>query len=136
MPENSNVTILVVDDEPANVELMSDVLRTAGYDTLAASSGREALKLLAVHKPSAILLDMRMPEMDGFEVIRRLRENPETRDIPVMVVTAMFYEGAKQETLQREAQSILLKGSFLVEDLLKEVSRVIQSRKAGKAGAS
>ena len=126
--------ILVVDDEPANVELMADVLRSAGYATLPANSGREALAVLAKEKPAAILLDMRMPGMDGFEVIRRVRENPETHDLPIMVITAMLYEGAEQEKLRSETQHIFLKGTFLVEELLSEVKRVVEGRSIGKAG--
>jgi len=117
--------VLVVDDQPENVQLMADVLATAGYTTLAANGGPEALRLLETQRPQAILLDMLMPEMDGFELIRRIRGNPATADIPIMVITAMLVGDEERKRLDHEAQSIFQKGTFWIEDLLKEVARII-----------
>jgi CheY-like chemotaxis protein len=128
--KDSAGVILVVDDQPENVQLMADVLATAGYATLGANGGAEALRLLEGQRPNAILLDMLMPEMDGFELIRRIRGNPATADIPIMVITAMLVGGDERKRLEREAQSIFQKGTFWIEDLLKEVARII-ARKPG-----
>jgi len=117
--------ILVVDDQAENVQLMADVLATAGYTTLAANGGPEALRILESKRPHAILLDMLMPEMDGFEVIRRIRANAATADIPIMVITAMLVSDEDRKRIEREAQSIFQKGTFWIEDLLKEVARII-----------
>jgi putative two-component system response regulator len=82
-------TILVVDDTPANLSFLCDVLKS-DYRTKAAVSGDKALKLaLSETPPDLILLDIMMPGMDGYEVCRRLKDNPVTRDIPVIFVTAM-----------------------------------------------
>jgi CheY-like chemotaxis protein len=81
-------TILVVDDTPQNLSLMSDLLE-AHYSVRLAPSGVRALKIVATHPPDLILLDIMMPEMDGYEVCRALKANPETRDIPVIFLTAM-----------------------------------------------
>lgn len=81
--------ILIVDDLPANIKILSEVLRPE-YDVSAATSGVEALELSVLDpKPDLILLDIMMPEMDGYEVCRRLKENPATSQIPVLFVTAM-----------------------------------------------
>ncbi len=118
-------TILVVDDQEENVQLMADVLSSAGYVTLTANSGPEALDLLKTNTPRAILLDMLMPVMDGFEVIRRIRDNPVTAQIPIMVITAMWVSDEDRQRIEREAQSIFQKGTFWIEDLLKEVARLV-----------
>lgn len=123
-------TILVVDDESQNVSLMVEVLEYAGYSTLAAASGQEALEILARQRPDAMLLDLLMPGMDGFEVIRRMRANAATAGIPVMVVTASYLDERAREFLKQNTQSLFQKGSFWIEDLLREVERVLAERRA------
>lgn len=85
---NPPYTLLVVDDQPENLVALGDLLEPH-YRVVAATSGRRALQLAtAASPPDLILLDVMMPEMDGYEVLTRLRENPATRDIPVIFVTA------------------------------------------------
>ena len=85
-----STTILIVDDMPENLGVLGALLRGEGYEVKAANSGPVALRY-AVQEPlpSLILLDIMMPEMDGFEVLRRLRESDLTRNIPVMFLTAL-----------------------------------------------
>jgi len=80
--------VLLVDDLPANVRLLDAVLSPRGYRVLGAGSGPEALALVAEHRPDLVLLDIVMPEMDGYEVCRRLRQDPATAFLPVVMVTA------------------------------------------------
>jgi two-component system sensor histidine kinase/response regulator len=80
--------ILVVDDQPANIQVVGSVLGKLGYEIMPALDGLTALKRLATHTPDLILLDMLMPEMDGCEVCRRLRENPAWQDLPVIFLSA------------------------------------------------
>ena len=80
--------ILVVDDQPANIQLLGTVLGRVGYEIIPASDGPTALKRLALRPPDLILLDLLMPEMDGCEVCRRVRANPEWVDIPVIFLSA------------------------------------------------
>ncbi|BCS52040.1 two-component system response regulator [Geobacter sp. SVR] len=88
MGKQHKQTILIVDDIPANIDILSSILRQE-YALKAASNGRKALEIAAsAAPPDLILLDVLMPEMDGFEVCRRLKENPLTRRIPVIFVTA------------------------------------------------
>ena len=81
--------ILVIDDTLANLKLVSDFLRKAGFDVLVAKSGYQALKTLEKSSPDLILLDVLMPEMDGFETCRRLKLAEKTKDIPVIFMTAV-----------------------------------------------
>lgn len=80
--------VLVVDDQSANVQLVGSILGKLGYEVVPASDGPTALKRLALRLPDLILLDVLMPEMDGFEVCRRIRENPEWQGIPIIFLSA------------------------------------------------
>lgn len=84
-----SLTILIVDDEATNVAVLQGVLESAGYQLAVASNGREALDLVARHAPDLILLDIMMPEIDGFEVCRRIKASPEWSDIPIIIITAL-----------------------------------------------
>lgn len=81
--------VLVVDDNQQNLELIQAYLEDVECRTEAAHDGIEALELVARHKPDLILLDVMMPRMSGFEVCRRLKDNPVTSDIPIIMVTAL-----------------------------------------------
>jgi CheY-like chemotaxis protein len=89
-------TVLAVDDEPFNLEIIEEILED-NYDLHCVASGSECLAAVAKIKPSVILLDVSMPEMDGYEVCRRLKEDPETTDITVMFVSA---RGSVEERLE------------------------------------
>jgi len=81
--------ILVVDDQRANVEMLSELLRSRGYEVLAACSGEEALERIAAQAPDVVISDIRMPGMDGYELTQRLRESPATALLPVVLVTSL-----------------------------------------------
>jgi two-component system, cell cycle response regulator DivK len=89
--------ILVVDDDDRNRKLVRDVLQAAGLATLEARDGEEALDLARAHRPAVVLLDVRLPDLDGTEVVRRLKADPATAGIPVVAVTAL--RGAADELL-------------------------------------
>ena len=84
----SGAKILIVDDAPSNLDLLSDALEAEGYEVSAAPGGEVALRLAHSTSPDLILLDVRMPGVDGFEVCRRLKADASTRDIPVVYITA------------------------------------------------
>lgn len=90
MTENNvTPTILVVDDNQQNLELMQAYLEDIDCNTLAAEDGQEALDAIKENMPDLIILDVMMPVMSGFEVCKRLKNNPETADIPIIMVTAL-----------------------------------------------
>ena len=82
-------TVLVVDDNASNRKLARDVLEAAGLGTLEAATGAEAIALAAEHGPDVILLDLRLPDMHGAEVVRSLRDGERTAGIPVVAMSAM-----------------------------------------------
>ena len=81
--------ILAVDDEPDVLKLVEMALKVEGYKVIKATNGKEALELANKEKPDAILLDIMMPEMDGMEVFKRLKEKDETSQIPIIMVTGV-----------------------------------------------
>src|SRR5512145_511406 len=86
---NSPAKVLVVDDTPRNVKLLADLLTVKGYSVATATSGREALASIDSDPPDLVLLDVVMPEMSGYEVCAKIRENPATQVLPVIMVTAL-----------------------------------------------
>ena len=96
--------ILVVDDDPTNLMLLERLLGRNGYDVVLASSGFEAIDAVKQATPDLILLDIRMPEMDGYEACRRLRSNPITTETPILFLTA---EGREDDNLAAGFESIL-----------------------------
>jgi DNA-binding response OmpR family regulator/DNA-binding CsgD family transcriptional regulator len=89
MPIEERHQVMIVDDTPANLAFLSDALADAGYEVLVALSGHTALRQLELVKPDVILLDAVMPGMDGFETCERLKAREDTREIPVIFMTAL-----------------------------------------------
>ncbi len=83
------VKILVVDDIPLNVLLVKKMLQPLGFETSEAEDGVVAMEKIEADKPNLILLDLMMPRMDGFEVLRRLRASDDTKSIPVIILSAL-----------------------------------------------
>src|SRR5207248_5909520 len=101
--------ILVVDDVPANVKLLEARLSAEYFDVLTASNGAEALELCARAECDIILLDVMMPDLDGFEVCRRLKSNPVTHFIPVVIITALDSPADRVRGLEAGADDFLTK---------------------------
>ncbi len=101
--------ILVVDDVPANVKLLEARLSAEYFDVLTASNGTEALEICSRAECDIILLDVMMPDMDGFEVCRRLKSNPATHFIPVVIVTALDSPADRVRGLESGADDFLTK---------------------------
>ena len=100
--------LLIVDDEPINIQILSGILGD-DYVLIAATKGRKALELAKNQSPDLILLDMMMPEMDGLEVCKALKQDPATQDIPVIFVTAMSDVENEERGLQAGAVDYITK---------------------------
>lgn len=117
--------VLVVDDDPDALDLAVAMLEGGGYDILTATNGREALEAIAGQKPDAIILDLMLPEMDGFEVVHRMSLNPEWRTIPVILLTARDLSHEERRALDIGTARIIQKGNFSRDELLAEVKTAI-----------
>lgn len=102
-------TILIVDDEIRNCRLLETLLRPEGYRTQIVAGGAEALAAIAQHAPDLILLDVRMPGMDGYQVARSLKANPDTANIPIIMVSAQDDRDARMAGLDAGAEEFLTK---------------------------
>ena len=119
--------ILVVDDEPAIREYEASLLSELGHEVLAAADGTEALELARTKQPHLILLDIMMPELSGIEVCRQLRADPRTRDIRVIVVSAVEAKRALEESIIAGADDFLAKPIHALE-LMVRVRSILRVR--------
>jgi len=111
--------LLIVDDEPMQRAYVRAAAENDGWQVVEAENGRSALERLEVALPQAIVLDLTMPEVDGFEFLSRMREREEWRDIPVVVVTARDLTAADRQRLSGSIESIVQKTGS--EDMLLQV---------------
>jgi len=118
-------TVLLVDDDPGMLGLHRRLVEQAGYQALTAQSGSEALEKLETVLPDLILLDLMMPEMDGFEVLAALHSREATRDIPVIILTARMLSEADLERCSRGVTAILTKGLFSAEETLDHIEAAL-----------
>ncbi|MGB0077432.1 MAG: PAS domain S-box protein [Candidatus Sulfotelmatobacter sp.] len=133
VPADEDSSILLVDDDPKALELLQEALRSAGYEVQSVRSGARALEVLANKMVGAILLDLLMPGMDGFQVIRHVRREPALKDLPILVMTAKNLSPAEIDLLNRETQGLLQKGGSWKQQLIAEVDRLVRGRKMAKS---
>jgi two-component system cell cycle response regulator DivK len=119
--------ILVVDDTKDSRELFAEYLRMSGFQTAEAASGAEAIDQAARLRPSAIVMDLEMPEMDGWEATRRLKADERTRGIPVIALSAHVMEGARKKAIEAGCAGFLPKPCYPI-DVSAELQRVLVGR--------
>jgi len=131
--DDDDATILLVDDDPKTLELLEETLRSAGYETQSVQSGARALEVLSSKLVNAVLLDLLMPGMDGFEVIRHVREQATLKELPILVMTAKTLAPEEIALLSRETQALFQKSGSWQQQLMAEIGRVVQGRKRAKS---
>ena len=135
LPENNKGTkpqVLIVEDEEAIVTLLDYNLRNAGYDTVVARDGEEAVDLALTMEPNAILLDWMLPLRSGLEVCRHLRRFPETSEVPIIMLTARGEEQDKLRGLDMGADDYLTK-PFSPQELLARLRAVLRRAQPARA---
>jgi threonine synthase len=119
--------VVVVDDTSEARRLIRRILQSQGdFEISEATNGREAIELVTRERPDLVILDLMMPEVDGFAVLDSLRSQPETANIPVIVATAKELTVDEKSRLQGQIQSLMLKGDFLNDEFLEEVRSLIR----------
>lgn len=120
--------ILVIEDDPDNLLLLYHFLTLNQFDVLLAPDALTGLTLATAHFPNLILLDIQMPKMSGYDLVRRIGKNLELKHIPIIAVTAMAQEKDKQKTLQMGCDDYVCK-PYLLEHLLEVVQRQLDKLK-------
>jgi len=116
--------ILIADDHPELVELLRVTLERKDYEIVYASDGKETLKKARVEKPDLVLLDIVMPKMDGFEVCRQLRKDPQTKEIPIVMLTAKGQKVDKERGREVGANEYITK-PFSPSALLVKIKEIL-----------
>lgn len=129
LPEqDGGVRILIVDDDPQAIRLLSAILESEGYDVLEAYGGQEGIDLAIAEAPTLIILDLAMPEVDGFQVVKRLAEHPGACDIPIVICTAMDLSDEEKDRLNGQIQSVIEKSGNVRQKLLDAIRRIERFR--------
>jgi PAS domain S-box-containing protein len=130
---DDDAAVLLVDDDPKTLELLEETLRSAGYETQSVRNGARALEILSSKLVGAVLLDLLMPGMDGFEVIRHVRQEEVLKELPIIVMTAKTLTQEEISLLSRETQALFQKSGSWQQELIAEVGRVVQGRRLARA---
>jgi CheY-like chemotaxis protein len=121
------VKVLVVDDQADDILLIRRILEAQShYRIFEANNGRESLELVESVEPDLIILDLTMPEMDGFMVVEALKDNEKTRSIPIIIVSAKELTPAEHLALTGQVEVLLRKGIFTENELLEDVSQALK----------
>ena len=124
--------VLIAEDNPVNRELLRELLENRGYEVEEACDGEEALEMVERGRPDVLLLDLGMPKLDGFGVVRKLRENPQLAALPVMAVTAYAMRGDREKVLEAGFDGYLSKPINAVL-LAEELERLLGGAGTGRA---
>lgn len=127
MVASTKKTILCIDDDQEMLELFRLILSRRGFDVIGARGGKQALELLKSKYPDVILLDLMMPEMDGWEVFQRIKTNPTIQHIPVIFVTAKAESVDKVMGLHIANAADYIPKPFSPQELYERIEKVLQS---------
>ncbi|MEX0893067.1 MAG: response regulator [Gemmatimonadota bacterium] len=128
-PDGQPLTVLIVDDDPSSVELIAEGVLGLADNVLRASGGREAIEIARRDVPDAIILDLLMPDVNGFDVVVALQGRPETASIPILIITGMQVKAEDRARLNGYVTAIMEKGDMGPGQLTDEVRRAMAGRK-------
>lgn len=117
--------ILIVEDEEILLAALQEELTQGGYSIEGAANGEEGLAKVKSFKPDLVLLDLVMPKMDGMEALKKLKEDDETKDVPVIILTNLSDYERISEALSLGAKDYLVKANYSLSDLLEKVKTVL-----------
>ncbi|OIP75876.1 MAG: hypothetical protein AUK07_00775 [Parcubacteria group bacterium CG2_30_36_21] len=117
--------ILFIEDESALQKTFGDILKNKGYGVLKALDGESGLRSAQGERPDLILLDLILPKMDGFEVLKELKENEETKNIPVIILTNLEETEDIQKALELGATTYLVKSSYTLEEVVNKIEKAL-----------
>ncbi len=117
--------ILLIEDESALQKAFGELLKQEGYETFSALDGESGLRLAKAKKPDLILLDLVLPKLHGFEVLKGLKADPETKDIPVIVLTNLEEAKEVEKAIELGATTYLVKAQYTLEEVVEKVKKAL-----------
>ncbi len=117
--------ILFIEDESALQKTLGDTLKKKGYDVIGALDGESGLRMAKLKKPDLILLDLILPKMDGFEVLEKLKEDEETKEIPIIILTNLERMQDIEKALELGAKTFLVKANYTLEEVVEKVKKAL-----------
>ncbi|MFW6173433.1 MAG: response regulator [Elusimicrobiota bacterium] len=123
--DKTNKKILIIDDNPSTVETLKMILETEGYETAGAYNGEVGVKKAISLHPDLIMLDLMLPDIDGYKVCEKIKNNPEIKDIPVVILTGKDKGDDFDRAMEKDADWYIVK-PYKVEHLLKVFRRLIE----------
>jgi DNA-binding response OmpR family regulator len=127
--EQPKTRILIVDDNPTLLEMYKARLESGGYDVVTALDGEQALSKAIDYLPHCILLDIMMPRVNGFDVLENIRSTAETKNIPVIMLTALIQDSNKQKGIEEGADDYIVKSETMPGEVIVKIEEVIKKRK-------
>jgi two-component system, cell cycle response regulator DivK len=121
-----NKIVLIIEDNPKNMKLFRDILQANGYTTIEAVDVGKGIALAVAHKPALILMDIMLPEINGFEAVRILKSDEKTKAIPVIALTSYAMAGDKEKAFEAGFDGYITK-PINVREFVKEIARIISS---------
>ena len=119
-------TILFVEDEPTLQKVAGEILRQEGFIVKSATDGEEALRLIKTEKPDLVLLYLILPKKDGFEVLKEIKSDTQTKNIPVIILTNLESTQDVERALELGAMNYLVKANYELNDIVKRVKDVLK----------
>lgn len=120
--------ILFVEDEPALQKTLGAALQEKGYEILPALNGEDGLRLARAEKPDLILLDLVLPKLSGFDVLKALKDGQETKNIPVIVLTQLETAQDIEKVLSLGATTYLVKANYTLQEVIEKVEKALENR--------
>jgi len=118
--------ILFIEDEATLQKTFGDILGQAGYKMISALDGKIGLRLVKTEKPDLILLDLILPRVHGFEVLKKLKENPETKKTPVIILTNLERMEDVEKAIELGATTYLVKTQYTIEEVIDKVKKALE----------
>lgn len=118
--------ILFVEDEQSLQKTFGDLLRKEGYEVISALDGEAGLRLAKSEKPDLVLLDLILPQKDGFEVLKDLKRDDQTKDIPVLILTNLESPSDVEKAINLGAATFLVKTNYRLEEIMEKIKKNVQ----------
>ncbi|OGD65349.1 hypothetical protein A3F08_02120 [Candidatus Berkelbacteria bacterium RIFCSPHIGHO2_12_FULL_36_9] len=128
--ESPKTRILIVDDDQTLLNMYKERLEAGGYEVITASNGEEGLAKAIEYLPQCILLDILMPKVNGFDVLESIRSTEETKNIAVIMLTALVQESNKQKGLSEGVDDYIIKSETMPGEVISKIENVIKKKKS------